>query len=91
MGNISYRLGREGDRKEILRHIEDAPVLVEAFERMQEHLLQNRVDLRTTPRIVGSWLRLDPDTEQFVGERADEANARARGTCRAPFVVPEQV
>jgi hypothetical protein len=65
--------------------------MVETFERFQEHLLVNGVDLQQTPRILGPWLTMDPQTEQFTGELAGEANALCRREYRAPFVLPEQV
>ena len=91
MGNISYRLGREAGRDEILERIGDNAAMTEAFGRLQEHLLLNGVDVKKTPRIVGAWLTMDPRTERFTADRAEEANALARGTYRDPFVVPEQV
>jgi predicted dehydrogenase len=91
MGNISHRLGKEASREEILAGFQGNPDLGEAFERCQEHLLLNGVDVQQTPRIVGPWLTLDPQTERFTGALADEANKLARGAYRAPFVVPEQV
>jgi hypothetical protein len=47
--------------------------------------------LQQTPRILGPWLTMDPQTEQFTGELAGEANALCRREYRAPFVLPEQV
>lgn len=91
MGNISQRLGQEVSREEILAGFQGNPDLGEAFERCQEHLLVNGVDVKQTPRVIGPWLTLDPQTERFTGALADEANKLARGTYRAPFVVPEHV
>ncbi len=91
MGNISYRLGKEAARDEILERVGDNTDLAESFERLQEHLLLNGVDVRRTPRMLGPWLTMDPQTETFTGEFAEEANKLARGSYREPFVVPEQV
>jgi hypothetical protein len=43
--------------------------------------------------IVGPWLEMDAKTERFVGRSilVAEANELARGSYRAPFVVPEEV
>jgi len=49
------------------------------------------VDVKQTPRILGPWLTMDPQTERFTGTLADEANALVRGSYREPFVVPEKV
>jgi hypothetical protein len=91
MGNISYRLGKQAARDEIVASVKGNADLAESFERLQEHLLVNGVDVRQTPRMTGPWLTMDPQTERFTGERADEANKLVRGTYRDPFVVPEQV
>jgi predicted dehydrogenase len=91
MGNVSYRLGQSAARDEIVERIGGNRELAESFERLQDHLLLNGVDLKETPRILGPWLTLDPQTERFTGAFAEEANALVRGTYREPFVVPEQV
>jgi hypothetical protein len=91
MGNISHRLGTEASREKIVERVQDAEGMTECFERMQEHLLVNGVDLQQTPRILGPWLTLDPKTETFTGEFASEANALIRRTYREPFVVPDSV
>ena len=44
MGNISYRLGKEASRAEIVERFEGNQDLGESFERFQEHLLVNGVD-----------------------------------------------
>ena len=91
MGNISYRFGKESSRDEMVERIGGNRDLAESFERFQEHLLVNGVDVKQTPRMLGPWLTMDPQTEQFTGEFADEANKLARGAYREPFVIPEQV
>jgi predicted dehydrogenase len=91
MGNVSYRIGREASRDDIVQSIKSNNVLMDAFERFQEHLLMNIVDVRKTPRIMGPWVTVDPDTEKFVGEFSDQANAYLSRNCREPFIVPENV
>ncbi|MBP8912781.1 MAG: Gfo/Idh/MocA family oxidoreductase [Phycisphaerae bacterium] len=91
MGNISYRLGKEAARPEIVARLEDNSDLAESFERFQEHLLVNGVDVKQTPRVLGPWLTMDPQMERFTGEFAEQANVLVRGTYREPFIVPEQV
>ena len=91
MGNISHRLGAEAARDKIVERIHDADGMTECFERMQEHLLVNGVDVRQTPRILGPWLTLDPKTETFTGDLASQANALLRRDYREPFVLPENV
>jgi predicted dehydrogenase len=91
MGNISHRLGKVASRDQIVAQFKGNTDLAESFERFQEHLLVNGVDLQQTPRMLGPWLTMDPRTEKFKGELADEANKLARGSYREPFVVPEKV
>ena len=91
MGNVSHRLGQAASREKIVERLRDAKGMAETFERMQEHLLVNGVDLEQTPRVLGPWLTMDPRTERFTGELADEANQLVRRDYRAPFMVPEQV
>jgi hypothetical protein len=91
MGNISHRLGKEASREDIVERIGGNKDLAESFERFQDHLLVNGVDLKQTPRILGPWLTMDPQAERFTGEFADEANKLVRGSYRDPFVVPERV
>jgi predicted dehydrogenase len=91
MGNISHRLGKVASRDQIVAQFKGNTDLAESFERFQEHLLVNGVDLQQTPRMLGPWLTMDPRTEKFKGELADEANKLARGSYREPFVVPKKV
>jgi hypothetical protein len=65
--------------------------MVDSFERFQEHLLVNGVDLQKTPRILGPRLTFDTGKEMFVGEFSEQANKLVRREYREPFIVPEQV
>jgi len=91
MGNISYQIGREASRDDIVQSIKSNSVLLDAFERFQEHLLMNVVNVHETPRIMGPWVTIDPGIEKFVGEFSTEANAYLSRNYREPFVVPENV
>jgi len=91
MGNISYRLGQAAWRDEIVQSTKSNKELLDAFERFQEHLLLNVVDVQKTPRILGPWLTMDSSSERFVGEFSDLANLYLSRNYREPFVVPEQV
>jgi len=91
MGNISYRLGQAASRDEIVQAAKSNKELLDAFERFQEHLLLNVVDVQNTPRILGPWLTMDSDTERFVGQFSDQANQYLSRNYRDPFIVPEQV
>jgi len=91
MGNISYRLGQAAPRDQIVQSVKTTKELPDAFERFQEHLLLNVVDVQKTPWILGPWLTMDAGTERFVGEFSDEANEHLSRNYRKPFLVPERV
>jgi predicted dehydrogenase len=90
MGNVSYRLGKETSRQEVMEIIKGNKEMVDSFERFQEHLFVNGVDLQKTPRILGPWLKIDTEDEKFVGEFNERANELVRREYRKPFVVSEQ-
>ncbi len=91
MGNISYQIGARANPGEITDSVKDCQDMKEAFGRMEEHLALNKVDFGQTPRVLGPWLTLDPETEQFTGEFSDRANMLVRRNYRAPFIVPDEV
>lgn len=91
MGNVSYRLGKETSRDEVMEIIKGNKEMVDSFERLQEHLLVNGVDIKETPRILGPWLKMDTVNERFVGQFSEQANELVKRKYRKPFVVPEQV
>jgi hypothetical protein len=91
MANISFRLGQPSDGKAIFQTLENNTVLVDAFERFQEHLLVNEVKLSQTARFLGPWLTMDGAAEKFTGEFSEKANTYLRRDYRAPFVVPEKL
>jgi hypothetical protein len=91
MGNISYRLGQTASRDDIMESTKSNKELQDAFERFQEHILLNVVDVQKTPRILGPWLQMDSQTEIFVGQFSDQANKYLSRNYRKPFVVPEHV
>ena len=90
MANISFRLGQPSDGKAIFQSLENNTVLVDAFERFQEHLLVNEVKLSQTARFLGPWLTMDGAAEKFTGEFSEKANTYLRRDYRASFVVPEK-
>ncbi|MBN2139007.1 MAG: Gfo/Idh/MocA family oxidoreductase [Sedimentisphaerales bacterium] len=91
MGNISYRLGKQADRDQVIDALKGNPDMVDSFERLQEHLLLNGVDVKATPRILGAGLAMNPEKELFEGNLADQANMLLSRNYREPFVVPEVV
>jgi predicted dehydrogenase len=91
MGNISYRLGKECGPEQIKEIIGADKEIVDAFERFEEHLAANGVDLKKTQAVLGPWLKMDSKRERFVGKFSEQANMLIGRNYRAPFVVPEQV
>ncbi len=88
VGNISYRLGTPVAAKELTAKLQGDPEALETFDRFQQHLLDNKVDPATTKITLGPKLTL-AGTEQFIGDRADEANKLTTREYRAPYIVPQ--
>jgi hypothetical protein len=94
MANISYRLGTPHSFPEVREAIKDrGPEAVETFAGFQEHLAANGVDVSKTQVVLGPWLEMDSQKEQFVGatELVSRANQLLRREYRKPFVVPENI
>jgi hypothetical protein len=87
--NISYRLGNQLSPEEIREAIKSNPDMAESFGRMEQHLGANRVDLHSTPATLGAVLRMESETERFIGNH--QANQLLSRHYRAPFVVPKNV
>ena len=88
-GNISYRLGAKHSPDELRDAVKSTPDLAEALGRMEKHLAANHVDLEKTPATLGAVLKMDPATEQFIGNHV--ANKLLAREYRKPFVVPKKV
>ena len=94
MANISYRLGTPHSPEEVREAIGDrGSEAVQTFDGCKEHLAVNGVDWSTTKIVLGPWLEMDAQREQFVGtsDVVSRANELLRRTYREPFVVPEKV
>jgi predicted dehydrogenase len=91
MGNISYRLGKKTSPDEIAERIKANKELAESFERFQQHLSANAADFDKTPMILGPWLKMDTQSERFIGDFQQEANKLVSRDYRRPFAVPEEV
>jgi hypothetical protein len=85
-GNISYRLGKTQQPEEIHDAVKSNKVLAEALGRMEEHLAANNVDLKKTPAALGAALKMNPQTERFIGN--SDADKLLTRDYRKPFVVP---
>ena len=88
-GNISYRLGKTaspGEMREKLKGNKDA---LDSFDRLATHLEANGVDIKVDKLAMGEFLKFDPKTEQFIGNKA--ADKMLTREYRAPYIVPEKV
>jgi predicted dehydrogenase len=85
-GNISYRLGKTQSPDEIREAVKGNQDLAESLGRMEEHLGANNVDLKKTPATVGAVMKMDPQSERFIG--SPEADQLLTREYRQPFVVP---
>jgi predicted dehydrogenase len=88
-GNISYRLGKKTATKAIAEAIASNDVYTDSFNRLREHLKDNKVDVGDSAEslTMGEWLTIDPKTEQFV--KNDAAAKLWTREYRKPFVVPD--
>ena len=91
MGNISYRIGTESSNEQIMEVIKGDKDSLESFERFQNHLSANGVSLKTTPAVLGPWLKMNSKKERFFGKFSKQANKLLARDYRKPFIVPEQV
>lgn len=88
-GNISHRLGKLADPEDLKDALKQDSAAQETLARMEEHLAANGVDIKKTQLTLGAVLRMDPKTEQFIGNA--KANELLTRKYRAPFIVPEKV
>jgi hypothetical protein len=92
IANISYRLGWKLSPEQITEAIQGNKEALETFERIKTHLAANQVDLTKTPAVLGPWLKVDTQSEQFAGDFPTRwANRLLRRSYRQPFVVPQHV
>ena len=89
MANVSHRLGAETKPEAILEAARADRQFEESFTRCREYLRDNGVDLGATPAVLGAWLTMDPQREEFTGQLAARASQMSRREYRPPFVVPQ--
>ncbi|HEX8911658.1 MAG TPA: Gfo/Idh/MocA family oxidoreductase, partial [Humisphaera sp.] len=73
-GNISYRLGKEVGQEEVAAAVKSNKAAAETYERLVEHLEKNKVSLKESKPTLGAFLQMDPKTERFIGDHAEDAN-----------------
>jgi len=94
MANVSYRLGKPASAEAVREAIKDRGAeAVETFDRFREHLAANGVDWTKTEAVLGPWLEMDAEKEEFVGSSdvVARANQLLTRQYREPFVVPDKV
>jgi len=91
MGNISYRVGKESSYEEVNDVFKKDFEILDALERVNQHLRANGLDIKQLPVVLGPWLNMDSKTERFTGNFSDRANKFISREYREPFVIREQV
>ncbi|MCP4782898.1 MAG: Gfo/Idh/MocA family oxidoreductase [Fuerstiella sp.] len=94
MANASYRVGTSHTAAEVRDVIQDrGGEATETLGRFQEHLAANGVDFSKSQMVLGPWLEMNAEREEFVGgsDTIGRANQLLRGSYRKPFEVPQQV
>ena len=61
--------------------------MTDAFERFQAHLDANEIDISKDKATLGLLLTMNPDTEEFTGPNAAEANKLFTKKYRKGFVI----
>jgi hypothetical protein len=94
MADVSYRLGTPHSVDEAAEAVKDrGSEAAEVFAGFREHLEANGVDFSKTEVMLGPWLEMDAESEQFVGgsDLVARANRLLTREYREPFVVPDSV
>ena len=91
MANISYRAGGNASNEEIRERVRGKTGFEESFERFDNHMYANRIDLKKMPVTLGPMLSFNPTKEIFTGDFEVEANKLVRPEYRPPFIIPDKV
>ena len=98
LGNLSFRLGVDASKKEILDKIGSCKLAEETFRRIEEHLAANEVDIEKTPMKLGPWLTIDQKTNTITHcdgkdntPLVAKANELAGGSYRKPYQIVENL
>lgn len=89
LGNVSYLLGKDVPFDEKSKAFADDKEASDTYQRFEEHLDANGIDLKSGTYRLGRHLKLNPETRRFVGDK--EADRLLRAEYRKPFVVPDKV
>jgi predicted dehydrogenase len=91
IGNISHRLGQKATPEQIKESIKNRSDVIDAFDRMRNHLAANKINIKKNMAVLGPWLTMDPDSEKFTGTMSDKANEFLTRQYRKPFVLTEEI
>jgi predicted dehydrogenase len=92
LGNLSWRLGKNGDLDMAKAQLKDFEPWQHVIEDLPAHLAANEVTLKPGDLRVGKLLEIDAASETFIGDSATpEALALLKREYRRGFEVPEQV
>jgi predicted dehydrogenase len=94
LGNISYRMGQHAPLRDCRAALGSATAVTDGFERMVNALKGLDVDLDKTPFKLGAALEIDPTSGNILkcgdghAQQLEQARCLARGTYRAPYLMP---
>ncbi len=91
MAAISHRIGKQMGSNQIMDIIKGDKIAADTWAAFEQHLKANNVDFAKEPPTMGAMLTLDPNTERFTGELADQANALVKREYRAPYIIPDNI
>lgn len=91
LGNVSYRLGEPAHLGEVAKRLESCrqkDECLETFERVKQHLADNKIDLESARIQFGAPLIVDGKAETFKGDMSGKANPLLSREYRKGFEVP---
>jgi hypothetical protein len=87
LGNISHSLGKPSSPESICNELKSYPGMEDAFKRFHAHLDANEIDISKEKATIGALLTVNPNTEEFTGPGAGEANKLLTKKYRRGFVI----
>lgn len=87
LANIAFQTGTPFTRQDAGQVSDE--IWVNVVAEMEQHLKAHNVALESDQIQLSPMLTIDPDTDMFVGDHADDANAFIKRTYRAGYEVPE--
>ena len=86
--NIAFRVGHPYAKAEALAIAGTDGRLAETLGDMEKHLANQGIDMAKSGFTMSGFLGVDPETERFTGDNADQANALFDLTYRSSFPIP---